>query len=98
MFQQQNQLARTQIRCEKILQDRKRDAWFVTNFGNAAVAGIEIPASASRFCEWIILAIIFTNRSAKFAISASATKRFDPTMFIGWNSLLRDLAANPIGF
>ena len=84
------------VRREHFLEHRERDARFVAEFGDAAVAGIQPRVRARRFGEGKIAGIVITHPLPKRKVAARAAHCFDQGIFVGRHRLRRQLAADPV--
>src|SRR5262245_60548704 len=88
----------TDVGSKHCLQDGQRYPRFMAQAGNAAVARIEILFGSCFSGQWIVVAVVVAHLRPKLAVRTGSAEGLNPRMFIGGNCLLRQLAADPVGF
>ena len=98
VLQQNLHLSVAKIRRKHFVKHCQRHAWFAADARDPAAAGIEIFVRQRFFRERIIAPVKIADAGAEFLIAARAAEGFNPLVLVRRNGLLRNLAADPVGF
>ena len=82
---------------ELLLEDGEADAELVAEAGDAAETGVESGIGAGFGGEGVMVPVVLADEASVLAVAVGAAVGLDPAIFVWWDGLLGELAADPVG-